>query len=127
MRPVFVLAASLAAMIACSEASSASSLSLSADSLSVTGCLYNGPVGGGAVGLYCAGDIHGMLTFPSGNGTYQISIVARGDLVSGMFPNAQISIDGSVVGNISVTTSSFSTFTLDKVAASAGSHTLRIA
>lgn len=127
MRSVFVLAASLLAMIASSEAPSASSLSLSADSLSVTGCPYNGPVGGGAVALYCAGDIHGMLTFPAGNGTYQISIVARGDLIPGMSPNAQISIDGSVVGNISVTTSTFSTFTLDKVSASAGGHTLRVA
>ena len=128
MRSVFMLAAALAIMIGYSGAASASSsLSVSADSLSVSGCPYNGPVGNGVVALYCAGDIHGSLAFPSGSGTYQISIVARGDLVAGMFPNAQISIDGSVVGNLSVTTSAFSTFTLDNVSAKSGNHTLSIA
>jgi uncharacterized protein YkwD len=128
MRFAFVLTASLVIMIGWgSTASASSSISVSADSLSVSGCPYNGPLGDGSVVLYCAGDIHGSLPFPSGNGTYQISIVARGDLVPGMFPNAQISIDGSVVGNIGVTTSSFSTFKLNNISASSGNHILAVA
>jgi uncharacterized protein YkwD len=129
MKYLFLFVSLLAVMIGGSSASSASSVSLSADSLAVRGCSYNGPIGDGVIALYCNGDIHGSIVFPaSGNSTYQISIVARGDLVSGVSsPNAQISIDRRVVGNISVTTSSFSTFTLDNVATSAGTHTLKIA
>ena len=128
MRSMFAAAVSLVIIIGYDNTSFASSsLSLSADSLSVSGCSYNGPVGGGAVALYCAGDIHGTLAFPSGDGTYQISVVARGDLAAGMFPNARVSIDGSVIGNISVTTSSFSTFTLNNVSARVGNHTFSIA
>jgi Ca-dependent carbohydrate-binding module xylan-binding len=44
-----------------------------------------------------------------------------------MFPNAHVSIDGSVVGNISVTTSSFANFALSNVSARAAIHTLRVA
>jgi uncharacterized protein YkwD len=128
MKSAFVLGAWIAAMTGVSDASFASSsVSFPADSLAVSGCPYNAPTGDGGVALYCAGDIHGSVVFPAGNGTYQINIVARGDLVYGMYPNAQVSIDGVVVGNISVTTASYSTFTLDNVSASAGSHTLKIA
>ena len=128
MKSAFILAALVAALTGISTPSFASSsVSFPADSLAVSGCPYNGPTGDGGVALYCAGDIHGSVVFPAGNGTYQINIVARGDLVYGMYPNAQVSIDGTVVGNISVTTSSYSTFTLDNIAASAGTHTLRIA
>jgi uncharacterized protein YkwD len=126
MKFSFVLVAALPVAIGYCNISLAASVSLSASSLSVTGCSYNGQTGDGAVALYCAGDIHGSVAFPTGDGTYQISIVARADLVPGRFPNVEISIDGSVVGNISVTTSNFSPFTLDNVSASAGSHTLRI-
>jgi uncharacterized protein YkwD len=128
MRFVYLLAATaIFAAGFCKASMAASSVSLSAGSLNVTGCSYNGPTGDGSVALYCAGEIYGSVAFPSGDGTYQISIVARGDLVPGRFPNAQISIDGSVVGNISVTTASFSPFTLDNVSTSAGPHTLRVA
>ena len=128
MKFAFVLAAWVAAMTGFSAPSFASSsVSFPADSLAISGCPYNGPTGDGGVALYCAGDIHGSVVFPAGNGSYQINIVARGDLVYGMFPNAQVSIDGAVVGNISVTTSFYSTFTLDNVSAIAGTHTLKIA
>jgi len=128
VKSAFVLAVSLAAMTVFNASSIASSsVSFPADSLAVSGCPYNGPTGDGGVALYCAGDIHGTVVFPAGNGSYQINIVARGDLVYGMFPNAQVSIDGTVVGNISVTASSYSTYTLDHVSATAGTHTVRIA
>lgn len=122
---LFVAALSVAGY--CNAPLAASAVSVSADSLNVTGCPFNGTTGDGAVALYCAGEIYGNVAFPSGNGTYQIGIVARGDPAPGRFPNAQISIDGSVVGNISVTTATFSSFTLDNVATSAGLHTLRVA
>jgi uncharacterized protein YkwD len=128
MRSAFVLAALVASLTGISAPSFAtSSVSFPAESLAVGGCPYNGPTGDGGVALYCAGDIHGSVLFPAGNGTYQINIVARGDLVYGMFPNAQVSVDGRVVGNISVTTSSYSTFTLNNVSATAGTHTLKVA
>jgi len=128
MKSAFVLAALVAAMTGISAPSLASSsVSFPANSLAVSGCPYNGPTGDGGVALYCAGDIHGSVIFPAGNGSYQINIVARGDLVYGMYPNAQVWIDGTVVGNISVTTSSYSTFTLDNVSATAGTHVLKIA
>ncbi|HJU17742.1 MAG TPA: carbohydrate-binding domain-containing protein [Stellaceae bacterium] len=129
MRSAFALAAALAAVIGFSAASSAASVAITADSLSVSGCSANRPIGGGVVALYCAGDIHGSVDFPpAGDGTYQISVVARGELGFGViFPDAQVSIDGAVVGNITVRSSSFSTYTLNNVAVSAGTHTLSIA
>jgi len=123
MKSAFVLAALVAAMTGISAPSLASSsVSFPANSLAVSGCPYNGPTGDGGGALYCAGDIHGSVIFPAGNGSYQINIVARGDLVYGMYPNAQVSIDGTVVGNISVTTSSYSTFTLNNISATAGTQ-----
>src|SRR5262249_10581053 len=98
MKSAFLLAASLALMTGFSTPSVASSsVSFPAASLAVSGCPYNGPTGDGGVALYCAGDIHGSVVFPAANGSYEINIVARGDLVYGMFPNAQVSIDGTVV------------------------------
>jgi uncharacterized protein YkwD len=127
VRFLCLLAAAAISAGYCNVAIAASSVSLSAGSLNVTGCSFNGPTGDGSVALYCAGEIYGSVTFPSGNGTYQLSITARGDLVPGRFPNAQISIDGSVIGNITVTTSSFAPYTIDNVSTRAGVHTLRIA
>ena len=128
MRWVCLLAATATCAAGYYSVSMATSAgSISAGSLNVTGCSANGLTGDGSVALYCPGEVYGSVAFPSGNGTYQISIVARGDLVPGKYPNARISIDGSVAGNISVTTASFSTFTLNNVSASAGLHTLRVA
>jgi len=101
-------------------------VTVSADSLAVNGCVYNRAVGQGIVGLYCNGAISGIVDFPPGNGSYQISITARGDLVPGLSPNAQVSIDGSVLANLSVTTSEFSTFTQNNVSDTAGKHALSI-
>jgi|SRR3984893_6572044 uncharacterized protein YkwD len=129
MRPVSLVAALLVTIIAFSTASYAASVAIPADSLSISGCSSNRPIGGGVVGLYCAGDIHGTITFPpSVNGTYQISIVARADLGRGFITStARISIDGAAVANVGVTTSAFSTYTLDHVPANAGMHRLAIA
>jgi uncharacterized protein YkwD len=129
MRSISLLAAFFVTMIAFSSASSAASVAIPADSLSISGCSSNRPIGGGVVGLYCAGDIHGTITFPpSGNGTYQISIVARAELGRGFTtPTARISIDGAAVANVGVTTSAFSTYTVDNVPANGGTHTLAIA
>ena len=129
MRPGFWFASALAVMVGCwgNTSFASSSVSLSANSLSVSGCSDNRPIGDGVVALYCAGDIHGRVTFPAGSGTYQISVVARGDLGWVGYPNAQVSVDGAVVGNISVRSASFTTYTLNNVSASAGTHTLKIA
>jgi len=129
MKSIFAVAAVLIAVFGSSNATSAASVAVTADSLSVSGCSANRAIGGGAVGLYCAGDVHGRVNFPpSGNGTYQLSIVARGD--SGwavLVPNARISVDGLAIGTVAVTSSSFTTYTLDNVPANAGAHTLDIA
>jgi uncharacterized protein YkwD len=129
MKYFILLAALPLALIGISNAASAASVSAAADSLTVSGCANNGPIGGGVVALHCAGDIHGAIVFPgSANGTYQIGIVARANPVFGiLFPNAQVSIDRVVVGTISVTSTSFATYTLNDVVASAGSHLVSIA
>ena len=129
MKWVFALAAWLIAMSAISGAPSAASVAITANSLTISGCSSNRAIGGGAVGLYCAGDIHGSVDFPpSGNGGYQIGIVARGDTGWGVIaPRGRISIDGAAIGTITVTTSSFSTYTLSNVAASPGMHVIDIA
>ena len=113
MKWVFTLAAWLIAMFAISGAPSAASVAITADLLIIGGCSSNRAIGGGAVGLYCAGDIHGSVDFPtSGGGGYQIGIVARGDTGWGVVaPQARISIDGAAIGTITITTSSFSTYT----------------
>jgi hypothetical protein len=98
-----------------------------AASLAVTGCVYNGPIGQGIVALYCNGSIYGTVNFPPANGNYQISLTARADLVPGLSPNAQLSIDGSVIANLSVTSSAFSIFTQNNVSAIPGNHSLSIA
>jgi len=56
-------------------------LTLSADSLTANGCVYNRPIGQGVVALDCNGSIYGTVNFPPGNGSYQISITAAADLV----------------------------------------------
>jgi uncharacterized protein YkwD len=129
MRPIIALAAWLIAMAAISGAASAASVAITADSLTIGGCSSNRAIGGGAVGLYCAGDIHGSVDFaPLQNGSYQISIVARGDVGWGLFvPQAQISVDGVALGTIAVTASSFSTYTLSNVVTGAGPHLIDIA
>jgi uncharacterized protein YkwD len=129
MRIVRGLAAALAAMILLAGTASASSVALSADSLTVAGCSQDQAIGGGVVVFYCAGNIHGSVTFPSsGDGTYQIGIVARSDLNWGFVaPSVQISIDGTTVGSFSVTSTSFTTYTLSRVAEKPGPHTLTIA
>lgn len=106
-----------------------SAVAITADSLTIGGCSSNRPIGGGAVGLYCGGGIHGSVAFPpSGNGSYQIGIVARGDLGRGLItPEARISIDGAAIGTISVTTSSFSPYILSNIATTAGLHVIDIA
>src|SRR5436305_10053735 len=82
----FVLDGWLAVVFGFSAPSLASSsVSFPADSLTASGCPYNGPTGDGGVALYCAGDIHGSVVFPAGDGTHQLNIVARGDLVYGMY------------------------------------------
>src|SRR5262249_54007389 len=96
-------------------------------SLAVTGCVYNGPIGQGAVALYCNGSIYGTINFPPANGNYQISLSARADLVPGLSPNAQLSIDGSVIANLSVTSPDFSSFTQNNVSTTSGNHALSIA
>ena len=129
MKWVFTLAAWLIAMFAISGAPSAASVAITADSLIIGGCSSNRAIGGGAVGLYCAGDIHGSVEFPtSGGGGYQIGIVARGDTGWGVVaPQARISIDGAAIGTITITTSSFSTYTLSNAAISPGMHVIDIA
>lgn len=106
-----------------------SAVAITADSLTIGGCSSNQAIGGGVVGLYCAGDIYGTAVFPpSGNGSYQISIVARGDQGWGLIaPQARISIDGVGIGTIAVTTSSFSPYTISNVATTAGPHVIDIA
>ena len=128
MKWVFALAAWLIAMSAISGAPSAASVAITADSLIIGGCSSNRAIGGGAVGLYCAGDIHGSVDFPnSGGGGYQIRIVARGDTGWGVVaPQARISIDGAAIGTITITTSSFSTYTLSNAAISPGMHVIDI-
>jgi uncharacterized protein YkwD len=65
---------------------------------------------------------------PSQNGSYQISIVAQGNSGWGLIvPQARISVDGAAIGTISVTTSSYSTYTLSDVVTSAGAHFIDIA
>jgi hypothetical protein len=77
MKWVFALAAWLITMSAISGSPSAASVAITADSLTIGGCSTNRTIGGGAVGLYCAGDIHGSVDFPAG-GDYQIGVVAGG-------------------------------------------------
>jgi len=78
MRPIIALAAWLIAMCAISGTPSAASVAITADSLTIGGCPSNRAIGGGAVGLYCADDIHGRVNFPpSQNGSYEIGIVAQ--------------------------------------------------
>ena len=73
MKWVFALAAWLIAMSAISVLPSVASVAITADSLTIGGCSTNRAIGGGAVGLYCAGDIHGSVDFPaSGGGGYQM-------------------------------------------------------
>jgi uncharacterized protein YkwD len=128
MKWVFALAAWLIAMSAVSGAPSAASVAITADSLTTGGCSSNRAIGGGAVGLYCAGDIHGSVNFPDG-GSYQIGIVAQGGSGFGgiLVPQARVSIDGATTGTIAVNTPSFSTYTLSNVVASAGTHVIDIA
>jgi hypothetical protein len=101
-------------------------VTLPADSLAVSGCVYNRPIGQGVVALYCNGSIYGTVNFPPGNGSYQVSIVAAADLVPGLSPDVQIAIDGSVAADLSVTTSDFSTVMQNNVSATAGNHALSI-
>jgi hypothetical protein len=101
-------------------------VTLLADALAVNGCVYNRPIGQGVVALYCNGSIYGTVNFPPENGSYQISITARGDLVPGLSPNAQLSIGGSLIANLSVTTPDFSTFTQNNVSVTSGNHSLGI-
>ena len=100
-----------------------------ADTLAIGGCSSNRAIGGGAVGLYCAGDIHGSVNFPaSQNGSYQIGIVAQGNSSWGLLiPQARISVDGLAIGTIAVTTSSYSTYTLSNIVTGAGTHVIDIA
>jgi uncharacterized protein YkwD len=130
MRPIIALAAWLIAMVAISGAASAASVAIAANSLTIGGCSSNQAIGGGAVALYCAGDIHGSINFPpSENSSYQISMVAEGTSARGglFVPQAQISLDGVALGTIAVATSSFSTYTLSNVVTSAGTHVIDIA
>jgi uncharacterized protein YkwD len=129
MKWIFALAAWLIAMSAISGSPSADSVAITADSLTIGGCSSNRAIGGGVVGLYCAGNIHGSVDFPaSGGGGYQIGIVARGDAGWGVVaPLARISIDGVAIGTITVTTSSFSTYTLSNIPTSPGMHVIAIA
>jgi uncharacterized protein YkwD len=129
MKWVFALAAWLIAMSAINVSPSGAAVAITADSLTIGGCSTNRAIGDGAVGLYCAGDIHGSIDFPaSGDGGYHIGIVARGDIGWGVVaPRARISIDGTVIGTITVTASSFSTYTLSNTAASPGTHVIDIA
>jgi hypothetical protein len=101
-------------------------LTLSADSLTANGCVYNRPIGQGVVALDCNGSIYGTVNFPPGNGSYQISITAAADLVPGLSPDAQVSIDGMVIADLSVTTPEFLTFTQNNVSATAGNYVLSI-
>ena len=116
-------------MSAITVSSSGASVAITADSLTIGGCSSNRAIGGGVVGLYCAGNIHGSVDFPaSGDGDYQIGIVARGDVGWGVVaPLARISIDGVAIGTITVTTSSFSTYTLSNIPTSPGMHVIAIA
>jgi uncharacterized protein YkwD len=129
MKWLFAPAVWLITMSAISGSPSAASVAITADSLTIGGCSTNRAIGGGAVGLYCAGDIHGSVDFPaSGGGGYQIGIVARGDIGWGVIaPQARISIDGAAIGTIRVTTSSFSTYTLSNIVTSPGMHVIDIA
>jgi uncharacterized protein YkwD len=130
MKWVFALAAWLIAMSAISSAPSAASVAITADSPTIGGCSSNRAIGGGAVGLYCTGDIHGSVDFPpSGNGGYQIGIVAQGGSGFGgiLVPQARVSIDGAAIGTIAVNTPLFSNYTLGNVVASAGTHVIDIA
>ena len=78
MKWVFALAALLIAMSTITVSPSGASVAITADSLTIGGCSTNRVIGGGAVGLYCAGNIHGSVDFPaSGGGGYQIGIVPR--------------------------------------------------
>jgi uncharacterized protein YkwD len=129
MRPIIALAAWLIAMCAISGTPSAASVAITADSLTIGGCPSNRAIGGGAVGMYCAGDIHGRVNFPpSQNGSYEIGIVAQGNSGWGLLvPQARISVDGVAIGTIAVTTSSYSTYTLSNIVTSAGTHVIDIA
>lgn len=128
MKWVFALAAWLIAMSAISGAPSAASIAITADSLTIGGCSSNRAIGGGDVGLYCTGDIHGSVNFPDG-GSYQIGIVAQGGSGFGgiLVPQARVSIDGATIGTMAVNTPSFSTYRLSNVVASAGTHVIDIA
>jgi hypothetical protein len=101
-------------------------VTLPADALTATGCVYNRPIGQGVVALDCNGSIYGTVNFPPGNGSYQISITAAADLVPGLSPDAQVSIDGTVIADLSVMTREFSTFTQNNVSVTAGNHALSI-
>src|SRR5215831_18952376 len=104
----------------------AAPVTLPADSLAASGCVYNRPIGQGVVALYCNGSVYGTVNFPPGNGSYQVSIVAAADLVPGLSPDVQIAIDGSVAADLSVTTSDFSTIMQNNVSVTAGNHALSI-
>jgi uncharacterized protein YkwD len=129
MKSICAIAAALVVMILSGGAASAASVAFSADSFAITGCSQNQAIGGGVVILSCAGNIHGSVSFPSsGDGTYQIGIAARSNLNWGFAaPSVQVSIDGAAVGSVSVSSASFTTYTLSKVVAKPGSHTLTIA
>jgi uncharacterized protein YkwD len=127
MKWVFALAAWLITMSAISVSPSLAAVAITADSLTIGGCSTNSAIGGGAVGLYCAGDIHGSVDFPPG-GDYQIGVVAGGVAGWGVIaPQARVSIDGVVIGTITITASSFSTYTLSNIVTSPGMHVIDIA
>jgi len=76
-----------------------------------------------SVAFYQNSYVYDYIDFESG--TYQITIYARADTVTGRVANMRVMIDNRVVGNYAVTSSDFTPITLSKTL-SQGEHKVRV-
>lgn len=91
-----------------------------------TGAAFNDAAASGGQGwnIWANGHITDSVTV-SASTAYKVNVTARGDPAAGVWPKMKITVGGTVAGTVDVTTSTWSTYTL-QVDLAAGTHALKI-